>query len=73
MNQRHQELADRVLAAFRAELDEADLQRIGEARFQVLHSLIGEALTEELDMVSGRLEVLLRELRSEAEKPELEL
>lgn len=73
MNQRHQELADRVLAAFRAELDEADLQRIGEARFQILHSLIGEALTEELDVVSGRLEGLLRQLRSETEKPELEL
>ena len=73
MNQRHQELADKVLAAFRAKFDEADLQRIGEARFQVLHSLVGEALAEELDVVSDRLEGLLRQLRSETEKPELEL
>lgn len=73
MNQRHQQLADEVLAAFRAGLEEPERQRIGEARFAQLHALVGEALAKELDTVSGRLERLLSELRAGIERPELEL
>jgi hypothetical protein len=73
MNQRHQELADHVLNVFRSKLESADQERIGESRFQDLHGLIREALSEELEVVAGRVEALLKELRVEIEKPELEL
>ena len=73
MNQRHQELADQVLTAFRSDLEETDQQRIGEARFQTLHGLICEALSDELELVSGRVEAVVKELRAEIDKPELEL
>jgi hypothetical protein len=73
MNQRHQKLADQVLTAFRSDLDQADQQRIGEARFQTLHGLICEALCDELELASSRVEAVLKELRAEIDKPELEL
>lgn len=73
MNQRHQKLADQVLTAFRSELDETDQQRIGEARLQRLHALICEALSDELEIVSGRVQAVVEELRTEIDKPELEL
>ena len=73
MNQRHQNLADQVLTAFRSELDETDRQRIGEARLQRLHALICEALSDELELVSGRVEAVVKELRAEIDRPALEL
>lgn len=73
MNQRHQKLADQVLTAFRSELDETDRQRIGEARLQRLHALICEALSDELELVSGRVEAVVKELRAEIDRPALEL
>jgi len=73
MNQRHQQFADDVLAAFRANLDEADQQRIGEARFRQLHGLIREALSRELAHVAGQMEALLQAVRAEIDKPPREL
>lgn len=73
MNQRHQKLADQVLTAFRSDLDQADQQRIGEARFETLHGLICEALSDELKLVSGRVEAVVKEMRAEIDQPELEL
>jgi hypothetical protein len=66
-------LADKVLSGFRADLDSQTEERIGEAGFQRLHGLIGEALSEELESVSGRFEDLLQELRAEIDKREIEL
>ena len=73
MSQRHQQLADNVLIAFRERLSDEEQQRIGEAGFQHLHGLILEALSLELDHVSGQMETLVQTLRSETEKPLLEL
>ena len=73
MNQRHQELADHVLTVFRSDLDGIDQERIGEAGFKQLHGLICEALSQELEAVSDRMEAFLQELRAEIDKPQLEL
>jgi hypothetical protein len=73
MSQRHQQLADNVLAAFRENLGDEEQRRIGEAAFQQLHSLILEALSLELDHVSSQMEALLQTLRAEIDKPSLEL
>lgn len=73
MNPRHQDLADHVLSAFRAGMDEATQARIGDVAFKQLHALVCGALSQELDTVSGRLEALVRELRAEADRRELGL
>jgi hypothetical protein len=73
MSQRHQQLADNVLVAFRENLGDEDRRCIGEAAFQQLHGLILEALSLELDHVSGQMEALLQTLRADIDKPSLEL
>ena len=73
MNQRHEDLANQVVTAFRARLDEVGQQCIGEAHFQELRRLICEALAQELQSAAGRVEQLVQELRGEIEKPELGL
>lgn len=73
MNQRHQDLATRVTSAFREGLDAAGERSVGEAHFEELHRLVCEALGEELQSVTGRLEALVQALRAEMEKPELGL
>jgi hypothetical protein len=73
MNQRHQELANQLVSAFRSGLDDAAQAQIGEAGFKRLHALACGALSQELDTLSGRLEGLLHELRTEVERPELGL
>jgi hypothetical protein len=73
MSNHHQELADQVVTAFRGHLDSAEQERIGEARFRELHQLVCEALSVERQTITDRVQGLLRELRREIEKPELEL
>jgi hypothetical protein len=73
MNQRHQDLADHVISVFRDGLDETARACVGDRGFKQLHALIREALAEELKVTSGRLEELLRELRSEVDRPDLGL
>jgi urease accessory protein UreH len=73
MNQRHQELADEVLAEFRSKLEASDQAHIGEARFGELHGLVCEALAEELEAVTNRVAALAQDLRAEIDKPPIEL
>jgi transposase len=73
MSNRHHALADKVVAAFRDRLEAAEQGRIGEARFRELHEIVCEALSEELDATTERIAALLKELRAEVEKRELEL
>jgi len=73
MNQRHQKLADHVLAEFRSNLEVSDQELIGEVRFGQLHGLICEALGKELEAMSSRVEALAHDLRAEIDKPPIEL
>lgn len=73
MNQRHQDTADRLVAAFRSGLDDSAQAGIGEAGFERLHALVREALSGELKVFSGRLEGLLHELRAEIDRPDIGL
>jgi adenine deaminase len=54
MSNRHQELADQVLAAFREHFDPAEQESIGEVRFRELHLLVCEALSAELEATAER-------------------
>jgi len=73
MSNRHQELADQVVAAFRKHFDPAEQELIGEVRFRELHFMVDEALSTELESITDRVQGLLQELRKEVEKTELEL
>ena len=73
MSNRHQELADQVVAAFRKHFDPAEQELIGEVRFRELHRMVCEALSAELESTTDRVQGLLQELRKEVEKTELEL
>jgi hypothetical protein len=72
MNPHLKELAGNLLTAFRSDLDEADQRRIGWRRFQPLHGLTCEALSDPLELVSGRMEAVVDELRAEIDRPQIE-
>jgi hypothetical protein len=73
MSNRHQELADQVIPAFREHFAPAEQESIGEVRFRELHLLICEALSVELQTTTDRVQDLLKEMRKDVEKQELEL
>ena len=73
MTNRHQQLADKVVHAFRATLDEDTRGRISDAQFEALRRLVADALSEELQTTTDRLDTLVQDLRTELERPELEL
>lgn len=73
MNSTQQQLVEEVVEAFRASLSPEALAHIEPARFDDLAFVVSEALAEAVGSVVERMEDLLRELRKEAEKPELEL
>jgi hypothetical protein len=68
-----QELASEVVAAFLAELDPAAKGRLGEAQLERLELLVQEAVSAGIHDAAERMESLVRELRSEAGTPEIEL
>ena len=73
MKNKHQALAEQVVQAFQNKLDPQVLERIGRAGFEDLRLLVEEALAESLGAALERVEVLMRELRAEAGKHEIEL
>ena len=73
MQNRHQALADRVLDAFKDILNEAVREQITESQYTELSLMIQEALSEELEHAINRVEEVVKNLRTEVEKPELGL
>ena len=73
MPNRHQALADRVLDAFKDILNEVVRKQITESQYTELSLMIQEALSEELDHAINRVEEVVKNLRTEVEKPELGL
>ncbi len=73
MTDRHQELAERVVATFKQTLSEAALQNISDARFEDLALMIREAIAEELDEAATIVEDAAKRLRRQVERPNLEL
>ena len=66
-------LADEVVQAFTAKLEPELIERIGNARLEDLRLLVEEALAASLGTALGLVGDLVRELRLEAGKPEIEL
>ena len=73
MVDRHQQLAQKVVEAFRARLSEDARQQISQTALDELALMIREALSEELESAAASVEELARTLRANIDKPELGL
>lgn len=73
MTNRHDELAQKVVQAFKAKLPEQVLSEISEAQFDELAAMVREAISEELRSAAEVVEQAARRLREGVERPELGL
>ena len=73
MTDRHNTLAQNVVKAFKESLSDAAREHITEAQFEDLTLMVREAIAEELTRAAELFEAALAKLRSEIEKPELDL
>lgn len=73
MTDRYQERAAKVVETFKARLSEAACEQINDAQFEDLYLMIRKAISEELLSTAKLIEDLAKQVRSEADKPELEL
>lgn len=73
MVDRHQQLAHKVVEAFKALLSENARQQISETELNELALMIREALSEELESAAASVEELARTLRTNIDRPELGL
>ena len=73
MSNRHQELAEKAVEVFKSKLSEQARQDISDAQFEELTNIIKEALSQELGTAVNLVEELAKNLRTEVERPELEL
>jgi acyl-CoA reductase-like NAD-dependent aldehyde dehydrogenase len=71
MTNRHQEHAEKIVAAFREALDEGVRQQIADAQYQLLGNTIRKALGEEVAYAVEQMDAVIRKLRSETERPDL--
>jgi hypothetical protein len=73
MSNRHQEIAETLVEAFKETLSAEVRDRVTEAKFDRLKEMIAETLSRELEEVVDRISVVIKELRSEIGKPDLGL
>lgn len=71
MTQRHQQQAERIVAAFKESLDDDVRQQISNSQFNSLGLMVQKALGNEMAVAIERMDELLRQMRSETEKAEL--
>jgi len=73
MIKRHQDKAAQIVEGFSNTLDVEAQQKISDAQLQGLQAMIVEAMGEELGIAAARVAAVVRELRAESERPDLEL
>ena len=73
MNGQHQERAGRVVELFRNSLDQDIRKQISDNQFQVLSSMISEAISEELEIAAEQMAEVVRRLRAQSGKAEIGL
>jgi len=73
MTDHNREVAEKIVAAFKAELSDTTQKQIADARFEALTRAIREALSEERADAAELVENVVKQLRAEVEKPELGL
>ena len=71
MTNRHQDQAEKIISAFQETLDDSVRRQITDAQYKLLGNHIKKALGDEVSVVMERLEGLVKELRTETERPDL--
>lgn len=73
MTDRYQERATKVVQTFKAGLSEAAYEQITDAQFEDLYLMIRSAISEELLSTAHLIEDLAKQIRMQADRPELGL
>jgi hypothetical protein len=73
MSQQSEELAQRVVATFRARLSDAALEQLSETDFNELALMVREAISEELVRATDLVEEVVHKLRFETDRPDISL
>lgn len=73
MNIDNQELAEKVVIAFKNTLTESTRTAITEKEFNELHLIIKEALSQQLSVTADKVGELSRELKSMADRQDIGL
>lgn len=73
MSNRHQEVAEKAVGAFKELLSQKALEQISDRQFDELVLIIREALSKELESAIEIAEDRVKRLRTQRERPELEL
>lgn len=73
MTDRPEELAQKVVQAFKARLPDAARKQIPEVQFDELVAMIREAISEELTNAAEIVEQAAKELRAAVERPDIGL
>ncbi len=73
MVDRHYELAEKVVEAFKSDLSEAMCRQISDSEFSRLADMIREAISEELETAVDLIEEVARKLREGVEKPDISI
>ena len=67
------DLADKVIAAFKLELNEDALKCITDDQFEKLSLMIQEALSDEKRDIAEMVEELVRKLKADSEVPDISM
>ena len=73
MSNENETIANQAVEAFKALLDEKAIDVVGEKNFITLNKIICEALSEHSEIILERFNGVIKQLRSEIERPSLEL
>ena len=73
MTNHHQGRANKVVQAFKGLLDENVSQQISDSQYDTLALMISEAISEELTAATAMMEDVIKKIRVETNRSELEL
>jgi hypothetical protein len=73
MTNHHQDRSNKVVEAFKGLLDENVSQQISDSQYDTLALMISEAMSEELAVAAEMMEDVIKKIRIEANRSELEL
>jgi hypothetical protein len=73
MTDHHEETASRIVDAFKASIDESTRENISTAQYDVLVAAIREALSSERATIADQIEGVVKKLRTDVDKLEIEL
>lgn len=73
MSIQYEAIADQVVNSFKGLLEEDIQNSIGDKHFDALKCMVCEALSEHSEIILERLDIVIKQLRSEVQRPSLEL